>query len=92
MGRWARSVSAATIAGCAGKLLEYQCEGLGGDIGILLEVPVADGDESSHRGEEAHLECESAVRKLSSSNFCARFYAQMLVVYIEKMASEESLC
>jgi hypothetical protein len=33
-----------------GKLLGYLCEdGLGGDVGILLQGRIAEGDESSHR-------------------------------------------
>ena len=40
------------------KLLGYLCEEeLGGDVGVLLQVRIAEGNESSHRGrEEASLE------------------------------------
>ena len=45
----------------ARKLLGYMCEeGMGGDVGILPQGRIAEGNEGSHRGrEEASLESES---------------------------------
>ena len=47
-----------TVGMGVGKLLGYLCEKrLGGNVGILLQVRIAEGNESSHRGrEEASLE------------------------------------
>ena len=55
--RRARSATGVTYGGVR-KLLRYLCEEeLSADVGILLQVRIAEGNESSHRGgEEGSLE------------------------------------
>ena len=60
---------------------------MGGDVGISLQVQIAEGNESSHCGrEETGLErARKNTRLFSSSNFCTR------VRYKETMAPERSV-
>ena len=56
----ASSATGVTYSGVR-KLLRYLCEeGLSGEVGILMQVRIAEGNKSSHcGGQEGTLECKS---------------------------------